>query len=357
MFWLGAIVSLCYVPGTTGAYIATQWPVLAVLMMFGLLRSGPFTIFHGLGLLFVAYATAHAWFTPAQEFSVFGLWLVWIMALSVWFGTTLVSTRELYAGLALGAGVSSAVAVLQHFGLNAIPRASDAPAGIYVNGVQQGIVLALLVVALLTERMWFWALPLLPGIALSGSRGAWFALAVGLTGLAVRRTWLLGIAAAVVVLYLLMPLSMSDQLRMLIWTAAWHNLTPFGWGPGTFYAVLLPQNGGGSFFPEYAHNDALQLAFEYGIGAAPVFVIFAFALGRTHVREWPVILTFVTAGFYSMPLWMPLASFLVLVGLGHSLRAHALVRGERDRCGRHVLSWRRCGEDAGCGAVPVQPSY
>ena len=46
MFWIGAVVSLCYVPGVTGAYIATQWPVLAVLLSFGLLRSGPFTAFH-----------------------------------------------------------------------------------------------------------------------------------------------------------------------------------------------------------------------------------------------------------------------------------------------------------------------
>src|SRR6266705_3468524 len=101
MFWIGAIVSLCYVPGMTGAYIATQWPVLAILMTFGLLRRGPFTWFHGLGLLFVLYAALGVWISPAPYSSVFGLWLVIITGLCLWFGTSLTTTRGLYAGLAL----------------------------------------------------------------------------------------------------------------------------------------------------------------------------------------------------------------------------------------------------------------
>ena len=55
MFWFGVIVSLCYIPGLTGAYIATQWPVLSVLLPFGLLRSGPFTAFHLAG--YFSYAS------------------------------------------------------------------------------------------------------------------------------------------------------------------------------------------------------------------------------------------------------------------------------------------------------------
>src|SRR6185503_17196213 len=100
MFLLGATVALCYVPGVTGAYIATQWPVLAVVLCFGLLRSGPLTVFHWFGLAFIAYATVHVFFTPMPYSSVFGLWLVWIMGLSMWFGTTLSEVRGLYAGLA-----------------------------------------------------------------------------------------------------------------------------------------------------------------------------------------------------------------------------------------------------------------
>ncbi len=356
MFWLGAIVSLCYIPGVTGAYIATQWPVLAVLLTFGLFRSGPITIFHGLWVLFLAYATVHAGFTPDPYFSVFGLWLVWIMTLCLWFGTTLSSLqeiRDLYAGLALGAAVSSAVSIAQHFGFDIVQRVSAPPAGLYVNSIQQGTVLALIVVALLTEGMWRWTLPLLPGIALSGSRGALVVLAVGVLALFIRRARLLGgVVAATATYLLLVPLSPSDSLRMVIWNAAWQGLTFWGWGPGVFYTVMIPQPGGW-ILPEHAHNDALQLAFEYGIGALLAFAVFGFALWRTRAREWPVVVAFLAAGCFSMPLWMPVASFLALVAVGRILRDYALVRGERDHGGLHVLSrgWQWtgwCGED-----VPV----
>jgi hypothetical protein len=356
MFWLGATVSLCYVPGVTGAYIATQWPVLAVLLTFGLLRSGPFTVWHFVGLLFLCYATVHVFFTPTPQASVFGLWLVWIMGLSMWFGTTMNDVRGLYAGLATGGAASSAVAVLQYSGVEVLPTMSTMPAGLYVNSVQQGVVLSLLVIALFSERMWLWALPLLPGIVLSNSRGAWLALAVGVLACYVRRLWVFGIVGVAAVFYLLMPLAPSDQIRLQIWNAAWHSLTLYGWGPGVFYTILLPR-GGALFYPEYAHNDALQLLFEYGIGATLVFAIFLFALLRTQDREWPLVLAFVAAGCYSMPLYMPISAFLALVAVGRVLRSYAVDRGYCDCGGQHVLPWRHADGEAGRPAVPVASHY
>ena len=335
---LGAVVSLCYVPGVTGAYIATQWPVLAVLLSFALLRSGPFTIFHAMGLAFIAYAAMRLPFSPAPYASVFGLWLVIIMGLSVWFGTVTTNMRELYAGLAVGASVSSLLAVLQHFGWNTVPIASAQPAGLYINSVQQGTVLALIAVALVSERMWIWTIPLAPGIFLADSRGALVALAVGLLGCYVRRFWVLGAIAVVGAFYLLTPGSSSDVQRMFIWTVAWDHLKWLGWGPGVFYTLALFNNGTYSFYPEYAHNDALQFAFEYGLGALLPLVVICYALWRTDVKEWPIVLAFVTAGCYSMPLFMPITSFLALAAVGRILRVHGLARGDSDSRRQHVIS-------------------
>ncbi len=347
MIWLGAIVSLCYVPGVTGAYIATQWPVLAVLLSFGLLQSGPFTVFHVLGLLFLKYAVFLMSGTPTPYSSVFGLWLIFIMALSVWFGTTLESVRDLYKGLAIGAAVSSFLGVLQFLGSSWPPSASTNPmVGLYANSVQQGTVLALVAVALASERMWLWTLPLVPGIVLANSRGAWLALAVGLLGCYFRRIWVLGVLGVAGVAYLSMTLGTSDQVRMLIWSTAWENLTLFGWGPGVFFTILIPRDGA-QFYPEYAHNDALQLVFEYGIGAALPLAIVGFALCRTSVREWPLVLAFVVAGCYSMPLWMPIASFLGLVAVGRVLRDYGLAGGDLNNIGRHVVPWQ-CGDTGAC---------
>lgn len=353
MFWLGAIVSLCYVPGFTGAYIATQWPLLSLVLPFFLLRSGVLTPLHWLGLLFIAYVVTRVGYAPAPSAGVFGAWLITIMGMCVWLGTTLTDLRELYKGLAIGAAASSAVAIFQRFGFDGIPQTSSMPAGLYVNSVQQGTVLALLAVALVSERMWLWVLPLLPGIALSGSRGAFLALAVGLLACCTRRLWVFGLVAAVGAFYFLSPLSSSDTQRVLIWSVAWHNLTWLGWGPGMFYTILIPQDGAAPFFPEYAHNDALQLAFEYGIIALLPVGILAAALWRTDAREWPVVVAFVAAGCYSMPLWMPVASFLSLVAVGRVLCSYGVACSDGSNCRQSFIPRWRGSRTAGGAAIPV----
>lgn len=331
MFWLGVIVSLCYVPGVTGAFIASQWPVLSILLPLGLWRHGPFTLLHAAGLLFIAYATVRLWYGPDFNGGVYGLWLVYIMGLSFWLGTTLDDLRGLYAGLAAGGAVSSGVTVLQAFGYDIVAHVTSA-AGLYVNSVAQGMVLALVIVALASERMWLWVPPLVPGLVLSHSRGAWLALAVGTVGCYVRRTWLLAFVIVVgAAFFFAATFDSSDGLRLFIWKTAASSLTWWGWGPGSFYNAVFAYNGH-AFFPEYAHNDALQIAFEYGIVAALPIGVLAFAFFRTDAREWPVILAFVTAGCYSMPLWVPVASFLGLVAAGRVVRVWALHGPDGDAC-------------------------
>lgn len=337
MFWLGIAVSLCYVPGVTGAYIATQWPLLSAVLSFGLLRKGPFTVFHLLGIVFVAYAATQLLWSLNIYGGVYGLWLVVIVALAVWFGTTLDSTRELYKGLAIGAAVSSFLAVLQFFGVETVPVMSTMPAGLYVNSVQQGTVLALVIVALVTERMWWWALPLVPGVWLAHSRGGAIVLLVGLLGCMVHRLWVaVGILAIAGPFYLLYPLSSSDAQRAYVWRVAVGALTWLGWGPGAFYSMVLAQDGV-AFFPEYAHNDFLQLAFEYGVAAALPVAVLAYAVWRTDVKEWPIVLAFCTAACFSMPLFMPVASFLAFVAVGRILREHGLHGWNGDHRGCALL--------------------
>jgi hypothetical protein len=271
---LGSVVALCYIPGVTGAYIATQWPVLAVLLSFGLLQRGPFTVFHAAGLAFVAYAALRVPFSPAPDASVFGLWLVIIMGLSVWFGTVITNVRDLYAGLAIGGAVSSLLAVSQYFGWHPVAEVTPwNPPGLYLNSVQQGIILALIAVALISERMWVYVPLLVPGIFLAHSRGAWVCFAVGILGCYVRHLWIFAAVAVAGAFYLLTPLSSSDELRMLIWDTAWEHLKWLGWGPGVFYTIAMYHDGAFQLYPEYAHNDALQLVFEYGLGALLPFAV------------------------------------------------------------------------------------
>ena len=323
MFWLGAIVSLCYVPGISGAFIATQWAVLSIALPLCLWRNGPMTVLHWLGLLFIAYAAVRMPYAPIFEDAVFGFWLICIMGLSFWFGSTLSNLRGLYAGLAIGGSVSSIVAVLQYFGYTFVARVSLEPAGLYVNSVAQGMILALLVVALVSERMWLWVPALLPGLLLSQSRGAAIALVVGLLSIYVRRLWVFALLGIAGVIFLTRGLSQSDAMRMSIWSAVYYNLTWFGWGPGSSYSWVIFYNNS-PLYPEYAHNDALQLAFEYGLGAVLPIGIFGFVLTRTAEREWPVLVAFACASCYSMPLWTPVASFIACTAAGCVVRSWAL---------------------------------
>jgi hypothetical protein len=354
MLWLGVIVSLCYVPGITGATIATQWPVMAVLLPFGLLREVHFTVFHGLGVLFLAYAAWGAYVSTVPYDAVFGLWLTAIMGTSLWVGSTLTSLRGLYVGLAIGGAVSSVVAVFQFFGWHPVVGTSAMPAGLYVNSVQQGTVLALLIVALASERMWLWIPALVPGLVIAQSRGAWLALAIGLLACYVRRLWVFGVLAVVGAYCLLLPMSSSDQERMMIWEVAWNGLKWLGWGPGSFYTVDIVQ-GNLVLFPGHAHNDILQLVFEYGVGAVLPLAIFGFALLHTDAREWPVLVAFAAAACYSMPLWMPIASLLGLACVGRILRDYAVPCNYGCYCGFDLLSRRPEWRGAGRKTVSVAP--
>lgn len=358
MFWLGLTVSLCYVPGVTGAYIATQWPLLAVALSLGLLRRGPFTAFHLLGVFFVTYAAALAFWSLNPYGAVWGLWLAVIAAMSVWFGTTLESPRELYRGLAIGAAASSFVAVLQFFGVGLVPITSTLPAGLYVNSVQQGTVLAIVIVALVTEGIWLWALPLVPGVYLAHSRGGTIVLLVGLLGHFVRSLWVVGgVAGLATLFYFAAPHASSDAQRTYIWRVAAGALTWFGWGPGSFYSMVLQDNGV-TFFPEYAHNDFLQLAFEYGVGAALPVAVIGYAAWRTDVREWPIVLAFCAAACFSMPLFMPIAAFLSLVAVGRILREHGLHGWGGDLRGRAVISGGGAARSAARREdFPLAPRY
>jgi hypothetical protein len=301
------------------------------------------------------YAAAHLVSVPLLYDGVWGLWLICIMGLSFWLGSTSGDLRGLYRGLAIGGTVSSVVGVLQHFGYPVVLRVSENPAGLYVNSVVQGMVLALLVVALVSERMWLWVPLLLPGLLLSGSRGAWLALAIGLLSVYVRRAWvfgLLGVAGLALILHV-QPMS-SDETRLLIWNGALHFLTPWGWGPGSMFSWLLPYRDT-LITPEYAHNDAIQLVFEYGVAAILPLGIFGFVLAQTKAREWPVFVAFIALGCYSMPLWTPIASFLACVVAGRIVGCRALHGLERheSRFSGVPWWWGDDSKETGYGRIPM----
>ena len=335
MFWLGLLLSVCYVPGYTGASIPTQWAVLSILLPACLWRIGPVTLGHKLFLAFVLYASLATLWSLNSFTAIWGLWLVFIWGLSYHFGTIVGSLRGLWQGLAVGLSASAVLAVLQA-GFDFTAVATDdplRPAGLFYNSSLLGVICGLVLIALVCHRLW-WFIPA-PALALllSGSRGGLAILGVGLTA-----RFGGALAAAVVVTAGMTAFAFgvdpSDLQRMQIWGVALRAINAIGHGPGSFLDLYYVREINIALIhPEYVHNDVLQLLYEYGLGALPLLAIPALALGNTRHRDWPVLVGFtVAAGFY-FPLYTPLTSFLGLAVAGNSLRRWPRVR-------RDSVDWR-----------------
>lgn len=242
------------------------------------------------------------------------------LSLAGWAPTSL---REIYIALACVGALSSALAVAQ-WGLGWFPfpvwSHGPAMAGLLYNPIHQGQTLALMIVVLAVHRLWWFIPPLLPGLLLSHSRGAWLALAFGLIATRFRYPLVfLILALAVGVLYT-SQINPSDSQRLAIWHAAWINLTFWGNGFGSFNALYM-----GSFehliHPEYAHNDYLQTVFEFGVWSVVPFGVVAWAASRTTTRDWPTLVTFLFVACFSMPLHMPIMAGLFALALIGAIHA------------------------------------
>ena len=325
MIWLGLAVSLAFIPGILGATIPTGWAVLSAFLPLALWRKGSVSLLHlALFLSWCWAVVSFAWGSSIYS-SVWGLWMFTMFCLAFWLGST-IQLRGLLIGLSVGAWVSSMVAIGQSMNLNyVLVHNFSVPSGLHFNPIAQGMFIALLIVALVGHRMWAYIPFVAPGLLLSQSRGAYAACALGILATYVRKPMLLLILCLAGAVYATHRLNMNDSERLAIWHGALTYLTPLGNGIGSFMDFFI-QIGGRLRHPEYTHNDFLQLAFELGIGAIPVALVFAGLASRTGHREWPLLISFLFLACVAFPSYLPLTALLGAVAAGriagdwHSLR-------------------------------------
>jgi O-antigen ligase len=123
----------------------------------------------------------------------------------------------------------------------------------------------------------------------------------------------------------------SDVLRLHVWQVAYDYLTWTGLGAGTFVNVMFKFDGhmfrnGSMFHPEFAHNDFIQAAFEYGLGAIPLFAVIGASLIQKEAKDWPIFVAFVTLCLFHFPFHCPISAFIGCVVAGHITRDRYLVR-------------------------------
>lgn len=338
MFYLGLIVSTCYVPGFTGALLPTQWALLSIILPFFLWRPvipGPA---FWLGASSFLWAIASVTWAPSILSAAFGLWHFLVWALAFRLGATNLDLPALFRGLAIGLTINSGVAVLQAFDLNPVQsQPGIAPAGLLFNPTILGAACALTIVALLELRQFRYLLGPLIGLALTESRGAWLILFVGLASRMLPRT-VLALALVPLAYFITLYPANSDAVRLYIWAHALAHLSAWGNGIGSFdsyYYVIhdLLFRDPRLIHPEFVHNDYLQLWFELGIGAIPLYAILAIALGQTKFPLRATLLSAAISGLFYFPLWCPLIAFILCVLTGRAVANWHYVR-------RSIVSWR-----------------
>lgn len=328
MFWLGLLLAVCYVPGYTGASVPTQWVVLSAFLPACLWYRSPLTTGHKLFFLWIAYALITLTWVLNPYSAVGALWFLAIWALSYHLGTIITDLRSLWKGLAVGLSVSTVVSVAQ--GLDYSPVESIGPfvsAGLFFNPALLGVISGLVLVALATERLWWYMPPLAINLILSGSRGGLVILALGIC--AIYSRWLAVTAMIVGGLAFTIFLDPADSQRLQIWGVTLNALTLWGQGIGSF-ADLYYVHGPKEMLirPEYVHNDPLQLVYELGIAAAIPITIFTLALVVAR-RNFPIMFAFCACALFFFPLYTPLTAFIGCMVAGHSISAWDLVRRER----------------------------
>jgi hypothetical protein len=364
MFLLGLLLPICFVPGYTGATIPTQWALLSCVLPFSMWHGEPAFYLHRWGALFVAYAFASALWAGSVYTSVLGLWYALIWALSFWYGTQSVSLTPLWKGLAIGLSISTLVAMAQALDYEPVNVGDFQLAGLLFNSSLAGVCIAITLGACICEGLW-WYTPLLwLGLLLSQSRGAVLILSIMLITKYVH--WLAALAMlAAGSLYFAFGHDVADNMRLQVWGYAIRGLTVFGWGPDSFSDVYFFWHHGASaprlYHAEFAHNDILQLWFEFGIAALVPYTALVLGIARSRHSLWPVLLGCGTLVLFYFPLYTPLTAFILCVLTGHILRDYDWLRRERDECRSAVLSGafvpRPVYDIASREDIPMEPRH
>lgn len=232
--------------------------------------------------------------------------------------------------LGLGMAVNSVFVALQLAGFEPVShRDGIFGAGLFFNRNTENNAAVLAVVALATLRDWrAWVLApwvSLPLFAPPVSRTGLISLAaVGAAGIAHRHRWLALPGMVAVVILLLWLVGAGNRLggnfqRIDTWTEATANLTFWGHGLGSFRHE----------FPgmEFAHNDALQIAYELG----PLWVVVCAALvcyilWISAPGPRLVLVAFLVEGLFDFALYQPVSGMVAALCVGAALRGRTDLR-------------------------------
>jgi O-antigen ligase len=341
-----------YWPGVLGAGTTLRWSLLwvgsAVLSCWGRLGStnGPTKPVLCM-LLFSVYMLVSLMWSPFKMDGLSELMNFTSILLSIIIGMKAARSLMRCAVLAaaFGIGLNSIFAVIQWYGFHPVIQLTPRPSGLFLNGNVLAEISALVLVGCWNTRSaWMSVLSsiiMLPALLLPQQRGSMIALAIaGMIWLIQRWRYGWSLASGIALILLAGACFMatgsvssmwtweqairlgSISERLSIWSATIDGFTLFGHGAGSFrglFPLYAPQIDTMILWPQHAHNDLLELIFEYGIFAAIPAALASLCLMSNSPYRW-VVLVFLVEGCSGFPLFMPATSFLAALCMGHCLR-------------------------------------
>lgn len=361
---LGFILTICYIPGVTGYALPTGWLLLSATLPF-ILRRRLLTAINP----FLVYAVAGLTWTWVWQQGVYDIWKLAILSGVFALGHTVANAKPLYAGMALGLGVSSVVAMFQLLGYHPFTTIYENPSGLFFNPNVYGEIAVLITVACWASELWVWAALSLPAVFMSQSRTALLALGiVGVIWLWRRYSTLTPII--LLVIGLSVPIALVDKplghlsYRIDVWHNAWDGMTLFGRGPGSFiitYPAFASRTDTMATREEDAHNDFLQMAYQYGLGCLLLLPLLMVAFIGPLGPERYLWIAFCVIAFFNFPLEIPVEGFLGAFALGRLWRDRAWLRNHwlvRRWIERGWMAVQKFGYGrARSAAIPLEPFY
>ena len=321
LFLLGFGVITAYVPGIFGASVSTGWLFLFITVPILFLYCD---LKLALGFVFLCYATLSLLWTENLNIAWFYLLQLVSLCCVFYIGKNIKDLAAIFKGLALGLGVSSVIAIAQKFGFTQVYTLAHSTAGLFINPNIYSEISAILLVSLIVFKLWWWIPVTLPGLILVQSRAAFAALGVGLF----IWVWKFNKYLASISLLMLIFLGAtfywdrfdfsSVNERLNIWKDTIQGFKIFGNGIGS-YEILYPYYATNINTelarPRYAHNDLLQLVFEFGVGSILLLMVL-FNVFKSKKPELIILYTILTVSLFTYPMHIPTPAFIAFLVAG-----------------------------------------
>lgn len=351
-FLIGFLLLNIYLPGIIGASIPTGWLFLLIILPLFLFQINIDVKFsHILGFLFLLYAALS--FVWTANLNIALMFFLQFVALSLVFciGSSIKNIKWFLVGLGIGLLPSDIIATIQYF--YHYPVVFTLPlhtAGLFINQNMFCEASAVLFVTLLIFEFW-WILPLtLPGLIYVHSRAAIIGVIVGTELYLFKKNKLyFYIFNGFLMLCFLVTFrnfTFSSVIeRFNIWLDVLNGFNIFGNGVGSFeitYPFYATHIDTALARPKFAHNDLLQLMYEYGIGFV-FFAIFVFSILKVRKNENIILVSILTISLFSFPLHIPVIAFIWFLVAGFVSRDMPSIWNIRDSGGLHLSEgFTRC---------------